>query len=289
MTGAARRKMATGAAATVTVLAVCAAAVIGEVDTIRTVVRGRETTVTLREGWSMLDHAAALDAAGVVPAAEFLASCRDVGLLGEFGIPAADAEGFLFPDTYWFFVPTPAAAVVRRLIGTFRARVDPAIASRRAAFDRLGRALGADPLVVLVTVASIVEAETPVPAERPLVASVAWNRLTGRDPSVRGLQMDPTVSYGCRRLPSLPSCAGWDGGEPTRAMLADASNPYNTYRSDGLPPGPIGNPGLASILAVLEAKQTPYMYFVARGDGTHEFSRTYQEHARAVRKWRRRE
>lgn len=285
MTRRTRSRLISATAVAVVAIPVAVTAILSETDGCDTAARQTDVRVVLIEGRTMFDYAATLDAAGVTDAAAFLAACRDPRLLAEFGIRARDAEGFLFPDTYRFHRNTPAQRVVRRLLANFRARVDPLLAAHRARLDRLGRVSGADPLLAAVIVASIVEAETPVPAERPLVASVAWNRLAGLDPRVRKLEMDPTVGYGCRRRPALASCTGWTRGEPTRRMLDDASNPYNTYVIEGLPPGPIGNPGLASIEAVLEAKPTRYLYFVARGDGTHEFSRTSEEHRAAVRKW----
>jgi UPF0755 protein len=111
---------------------------------------------------------------------------------------------------------------------------------------------------------------------------VLWNRLTGKDPEVTRLQVDPTAVYGCRRTPSLASCGGASGRAPTRRMLDDDANRYNTYRHDGLPPGPIGNPGLASLRAALDRPATDDLFYVARGDGTHVFSRTYAEHRRAI-------
>jgi UPF0755 protein len=114
------------------------------------------------------------------------------------------------------------------------------------------------------------------------VASVFFNRLT--DPEFRPLRMlqsDPTAAYGCLTLAaSTPSCAGYRG-QVTPAILRDATNPYNTYKNPGLPPGPIGNPGLLAIRAVLEPAQTDFLYFFARG-GKHTFTRTFAEHRQAI-------
>ncbi len=242
-----------------------------------------EVPVVLREGWTMYEDAAALEAAGVVPAADFLAACTDPVLVGSLGVPAGDAEGFLFPDTYRFRVPTPARQVVERLVRNYHARVDRLLEERRGAVVGLGRTLETGGERALIVLASMVEAEAAVDAERPRIAAVMWNRLTGKDPQVSRLQVDPTATYGCLRLPWLESCRGRRGRAPTRAMLDDAANPYNTYRHDGLPPGPIGNPGLASIRAVLDRPVTDDLFYVARGDGTHVFSKTYAEHQQAVR------
>ena len=241
-----------------------------------------EVPVVLREGWTMVEDAAALEAAGVVSAADFLAACTDPVFVRSLGVPEGDAEGYLFPDTYRFRIPTPAREVVERLVRNYHARVGPLLEARRAAVVGLGRTLGTGGERALIILASMVEAEAAVDAERPRIAAVMWNRLTGKDPQVSRLQVDPTAVYGCLRLPWLDSCRGRRGRAPTRGMLDDAANPYNTYRHDGLPPGPIGNPGLASIRAVLDRPVTDELFYVARGDGTHVFSKTYAEHQQAV-------
>jgi UPF0755 protein len=124
-----------------------------------------------------------------------------------------------------------------------------------------------------VTLASIVEKETGAPAERPLIAAVFLNRLR------RGMRLetDPSVIYGI---------ADFDGNL-RRAHLEDESNPYNTYRIAGLPPGPIANPGRDALVAVVRPAPSDYLYFVSRNDGTHQFSRTFEEHAAAVTRYQR--
>ena len=124
-----------------------------------------------------------------------------------------------------------------------------------------------------VTLASIVEKETAVPSERPMVAAVFENRLQ------RGMRLetDPTVIYG---IPHFD-------GNLRKSDLENGSNPYNTYRIAGLPPGPIANPGEASLRAVVEPADVDYLYFVSRNDGTHQFSRTYREHVAAVDRYQR--
>jgi len=125
-----------------------------------------------------------------------------------------------------------------------------------------------------VTLASIVEKETGAAPERPLVASVFWNRLR------RGMRLesDPTTIYG------IP---GFDGNL-TRAHLEDETNRWNTYRIDGLPPSPIANPGTASLAAVVAPAESDYLFFVARGDGTHVFARSFGEHVANVNRYQRR-
>ena len=125
----------------------------------------------------------------------------------------------------------------------------------------------------VVVLASLIEKETGAPEERPLIAAVFLNRL-GRG---MRLETDPAVIYGI---------AGFDGNL-RRVHLQDESNPYNTYQHAGLPPGPIANPGAAALRAVVEPAGEDYLYFVARKDGTHQFSRTYGEHVRAVNRFQR--
>ena len=125
------------------------------------------------------------------------------------------------------------------------------------------------------------EKEARVPSEQPLIAGVFLNRL--RDPAFKPkrLQADPTVAYGCVVQPNLPSCAQFDGRRVTRTMTGDPNNPYNTYRHAGLPPGPIANPGLGALRAVLAPAVHDYLYFVASGAGAHAFSRTLADHNEA--------
>ena len=126
----------------------------------------------------------------------------------------------------------------------------------------------------VVTLASIVEKETGVPDERPLIATVFLNRLK----KGMRLETDPTVIYGIEDF----------DGNLRRVHLRDSSNPYNTYRIPALPPGPIASPGEAALRAVLWPKPSPFLYFVSRNDGTHKFSTTYREHVIAVNRFQRR-
>lgn len=269
------------AAAALTAAAVAALALLAAPRPVRL-----ETTVAVREGWTIFDIARELERRGVCPAREFIAAATDPALARSLGLPAGDAEGFLFPATYRLAVPTPAPRVVARLVRTWHERAGALLERHPERVATAARKLGTDGRLALVTIASLVEAETAAAAERPRIASVLWNRLEGLDPALDRLQVDPTAAYGCRRLPQLPSCAGYTGhGPPTRTMLADPANPYNTYRRPRLPPGPIGNPSLDSLRAALDPEPTDYLYYVARSDGsgTHIFSRTYEEHRRAAR------
>jgi len=182
----------------------------------------------------------------------------------EIGVPERSAEGWLFPDTYRFAPGTSDVEILRKAYAAMKKRLAEAWASR-------------DPGLRLETpydaliLASIIEKETAVAAERPLVAAVFLNRLkTGMR-----LQTDPTVIYGMGQ--------SFDGNIRKKDLAADT--PWNTYTRDGLPPTPIAMPGAASLQAAVQPQPSEFLYFVARGDGTHQFSRTLDEHNRAVAKY----
>jgi UPF0755 protein len=150
--------------------------------------------------------------------------------------------------------------------------------------------LGFDDAQVVI-LASIVEKETGQPEERPRIAQVFINRLFKRNYRPRLLQTDPTIVYGCTVAPLLggkasAACTQWDG-RIRRIQLDDQDNPYNTYTHEGLPPGPIANPGRAALAAVMRPDKSPYLYFVSKNDGTHRFSSTLAEHEAAVVKYQR--
>jgi UPF0755 protein len=217
--------------------------------------------VTFPEGRN-LEEMAQIVAGQGLPSAPFLAVARDPAPIADLDAQAKDLEGYLFPDTYE--VPPRAdapALVARQAVDRFRRKVTPEL----PAVERSGYTLRE-----VVTLASLVELETAVPAERPRVAAVFLNRLRRRMP----LQTDPTVIYAMRKAGS------WDGNIRKRDLAIDS--PYNTYRHPGLPPGPIASPGLESIRAVLNPAASEELYFVSRNDGSHHFSRTLAEHARAV-------
>ncbi|MBN1928464.1 MAG: endolytic transglycosylase MltG [Chlorobiaceae bacterium] len=193
----------------------------------------------------------------------FMAATRDPRLLRSLGIEAPSTEGYLFPGTYNFAWASTPDEVVAFLAGRFRAFYSDSLkqAAARAGFDENR----------LLTLASIVEAETPLDEEKPLIASVYLNRLK----IGMRLQADPTVQYAI-------------DGEARRLSYKDleTDSPYNTYRHPGLPPGPICNPGEASIRAVLNPAKTDYLYFVANGRGGHAFASSLSGHARNVRHYR---
>jgi UPF0755 protein len=237
--------------------------------------------VVIPEGFTRFEIATRLSRWGVCSRAAFLAATTDRELLRELAIEGASAEGFLFPDTYLLRDDMDARMLVRRFVHTtdkrlraLEAEQGPALAHLRSEFGWGTREL--------LTMASIVEKEAAVASEQAVIAGVFQNRL--RDPAFKPkrLQADPTVAYGCTLLPELASCAHFDGQRVTRAMTADPDNPYNTYRLDGLPPGPIANPGLSALRAVLAPAQHGYFYFVARGGGLHAFSSSLADHNAAV-------
>ena len=138
----------------------------------------------------------------------------------------------------------------------------------------------------VVTLASLIEKEAAVDDERPIIASVFLNRLRDATFVPRRLQSDPASAYGCIAVPETAASCRTFTGKVTHEMNADDGNPYNTYRHDGLPPGPIANPGEKSLAAVLAPPDTHYFYFVARGENRHTFSETYAQHNEAIRKAR---
>ncbi|MHC1698382.1 MAG: endolytic transglycosylase MltG [Geobacteraceae bacterium] len=221
-----------------------------------------EVLFVVPEGYSIYQIAELLDNRKIVPKDRFLSECFSPTLLHELSIPAKSVEGFLLPRTYTIKPGTDAATLIKEMVAQFRAAYERKYAHQ-------AKNLGLPEREVL-TLASMIEKEAVVPAERPLIASVFFNRLKKNMP----LQSDPTAVYGIR---------AFAGKISKRDILRDT--PYNTYSINGLPPGPIGNPGEGSINAVLSPAQTPYLYFVARKDGTHHFSATLEEHNRAVEKY----
>jgi UPF0755 protein len=225
--------------------------------------------VTLIEGMTLEETADKLAAAQLGRREAFLDLMRSPELIADLDPGAQDLEGYLFPETYSFALHTDEKTVVASLIKTFRARYTLHV---KPLLDRRpGRSLRQ-----AVTLASIVEKEARVAAERPLIAGVYSNRLTRRI----GLGADPTVIYALKRL------GRWDGNIRKGDLQVDS--PYNTYRYAGLPPGPICSPGLASLIAAADPADIPYLYFVSRNDGTHVFASTLEEHNRNVEIWQRR-
>ncbi len=221
--------------------------------------------VTIPEGLTLLETADLLAAKGLAEGSAIKDAFEDRALVADLDSEASSLEGYLYPTTYRFPRVAAPDELARNLVGQFRKVFDEKL---RAAAGKLGLT----PREV-VTLASIIEKETGLAEERPLIASIFWNRLRIGMP----LQSDPTILY------ALELGGRFDGN--LRKTDLDLDSPYNTYRFPGLPPGPIASPGEASIRAVLEPKETSFLYFVSRNDGSHHFSRTYSEHASAVRKY----
>jgi UPF0755 protein len=223
--------------------------------------RGTFQTVTIPEGLTVREIAALLDTMQIADRERFLAEAANPALLSMLGLQDRGLEGYLFPSTYQFIPSTPEREIILAMAEQFRKISLPLLNQR----DDGAHAL--TPHEIL-TLASIIEKETGVEAERPLISAVFHNRLKRQMP----LQSDPTVIYGLKEF----------DGNLTRKHLNDPS-PYNTYRIAALPPSPICNPGVSSIRAALRPAQVSYLYFVAKNDGTHRFSETIETHNQAVR------
>lgn len=258
-------------------------------DVLDLLVKGVEeidVAVTLPEGKNMTEVFAAIEQAGIAPAAELATLARDAEWLKGQGIEGETVEGYLFPDTYRWKKPTPARAVLETLVKKHRIVYDELRKKHAKTLEKLQKQLGWGDKEI-VTLASIVEKETAEPSERPRVAAVFVNRMTLASFPSRRLETDPTVRYGCL-VPATkpPSCQGWDpAGRLHRAQLDDAQNPYNSYQHQGLPPGPIANPGRGALDAAMAPEASSYLYFVAKDERSHVFSKTYEEHARWVEKY----
>ena len=250
-------------------------------------------SVTVPEGKNLAEIAELLDAAGVTPKAELVARATDPTFVASLGLPGSSLEGYLFPDTYKLRPHTPAARALVPLVRRHRQVWDELRAGHAKGVAELHRTLGWDD-AQMVTLASIVEKETGQPEERPRIAQVFLNRLRLATFKPHLLQTDPTIVYGCtvamprpNRSPGVSAACAHFEGRIRRIHLDDKDNPYNTYTHEGLPPGPIANPGRAALEAVLAADGSPYLYFVSKNDGTHFFSKTLAEHEAAVVKYQR--
>ena len=257
-------------------------------DTLLAGVKEATVRVTIPEGLHMLEIFDIIARAGVAPADELEKLARDPEFLSGHGIDGETADGYLFPDTYQFRVPSRPAEVLGAMIEQHRLVWDRIRRQYPREIDQLRRKLGWTDRDIL-TMAAIVEKEAAVAEERPRIAQVFINRLTSPSFQPRTLDTDPTIRYGCMvPLTKSEGCRKWDPTQRLRrAQLDDRDNPYNTYQHEGLPPGPICNPGEAALTATVNPDGSNYFYFVARNDGTHVFSRTRQEHERAVDQYQR--
>ena len=245
-----------------------------------------EIAVTLPEGKNFLEIAALLEDAGVCPHDEFEKAARDPSLLRQLGVPGDSFEGYLFPDRYQFRPATPAAKVIARLVKHGKDVYSELLNEHKSGVAALQKTYDfGDREIILM--ASLVEKETADPAERPRIAGVFLNRLHLPTFVPHLLQTDPTIVYGCTAPVNLSLACRKYEGRIRKIHLEDRDNPYNTYTHEGLPPGPICNPGRAALISVMQPDATPYLYFVSRNDGTHYFSKTRAEHEAAVEKYQR--
>jgi UPF0755 protein len=224
---------------------------------------------TVREGETIFDIAHELEAAKFLPADDFLRAAKDTSSIKDLAPYAKTLEGFLFPATYQLPRHPVATELTTKMVQKFREQWRTISASDPAP------ASVARPTLATVTLASLVERETPKPDERPLVAGVFQNRLHKGMP----LQCDPTVIY------ALEQVGGYNGTLTGKDLHYDS--PYNTYEHGGLPPGPIGNPGEVALRAALSPAQSDYLYFVANTQGGHFFGATLAEHNRNVNRYHR--
>jgi UPF0755 protein len=244
-----------------------------------------ERRVTVPEGLHSVQIATLLADAGLGGGQQqLLAAMRDAELLTRLEVPAASAEGYLFPDTYQFSTQASAAQIVERMITRHQQVYAEVRRTHHDGAQELAAELGWNDHQIVI-MASLIEKETGQAAERPRIASVFLNRLRFTTFKPKLLQTDPTIVYGCT-VPERKSeaCLEFEG-RIRRIHLRDPDNSYNTYTHEGLPPGPISNPGRAALEAVLAPERTRYLYFVARNDGTHQFSKSVQEHEAAVDKY----
>ena len=222
--------------------------------------------ITIREGTNMYEVADLLAARKVIEKKDFLALCKNAKFIASLGIDPPlppTLEGYLFPETYFVNKTTVPEELVRQMVRR-------TLALWGEGEKKRARELGMTQHEVM-TLASMVEKETGVPSDRPTISSVFHNRLKKK----MRLASDPTTIYGM-----------WERYKGNiRKSDLQAVNSYNTYAIKGLPAGPIGNPGREALQAALYPAQSDYLYFVSRNDGTTEFTRTLEDHNRAVQKF----
>lgn len=216
--------------------------------------------VTIAEGKNIFEIARILEQKSLVSSKDFLRLAKDKKFLTSLGIKANRVEGYLYPDTYKLEPYMDGKSIISIMVKNFFKKIKY-INLEESPFD----------LHELITLSSIVEKETGAGGERPIIAGVFFNRLKRK----MRLQSDPTTIYGIYET--------FNGNLKKKHLLQ--KTPYNTYRINGLPVGPIANPGLDAIRAVLNPQQHKFLYFVSKNDGTHVFTSNYQDHLRAVNSW----
>lgn len=234
-------------------------------DVFNTLIEGQSITAdaTIPEGKNLFEIAEILASGGIIADKDkFIQLAKSPEIAKELNIPAQRVEGYLYPDTYKFTPKSDEKAVIEAMVQTFRRK------TQDLDFSQAPLGLKKHQVVIL---ASVVEKETGASFERPMIAGVFLNRLKKK----MRLQSDPTTIYGI-----------WEefNGNLRKTDLLNKT-PYNTYKIPALPEGPISNPGLSSIKAVLNPEEHSYLYFVSQNDGTHVFSKTYKDHREAVEKY----
>lgn len=234
-------------------------------DVFDTLLKGQAITqdVTIPEGKNLFEIASILQENKIIKNKdEFIKLSKDKDFLQKLGLNHDRVEGYLYPDTYHFNSNTPVEIVIKTMITTFKNKTS------ELQFENNPMGLTSHQVLIL---ASIVEKETGAGSERPRIAGVFYNRLKKR----MRLQSDPTTIYGIYEE--------FNGNLRKRHLLQ--KTPYNTYKIPALPKGPISNPGMASLKAVINPEVHNYLYFVSQNDGTHVFTATYKEHLQAVNKY----
>lgn len=224
--------------------------------------KAMQIKVTLLEGWSISDIAKQFETSLGINKEKFINLTQDSTFLHELGINQKSLQGYLLPDTYFFYWGMEEELIIKKLVENCLSIFDTPATEQ---IDSLKMNIHD-----ILTLASIIEGEAIFDDERRVISSVYYNRLNRKIK----LQADPTIQYILK-------------GPPRRLLYKDLEidSPYNTYKYYGLPPGPINNPGTQSILAAIYPEKTNYLYFVAKGDGRHTFSRTAAEHAREKAKF----
>ncbi len=220
-------------------------------------------TITIPEGFRILEIADLFSAAGLANRQRFLEATRDPELLKKLKIPTPDLEGYLFPDTYQFRRQSSEKEIVRAMVRNFEKRLLKPDYLKQAKQKGLT-------FHEVITLASLIEKETGSPKERSLISSVFHNRLKRK----MLLQTDPTVIF---------ALSGFDGNIRKKDLSIDS--PYNTYLYKGLPPGPIASPGEDSVISALNTTTSDALFFVSRQDGSHQFSTNLIDHNKAVVKY----
>jgi UPF0755 protein len=224
--------------------------------------RVKQYKLTVPEGLNIKEVASLVEKSGFCNAMDFINLCHDTSFIISLGVKTNTLEGYLFPDTYFFPRNTSCKDVAITMVKHFKSTFTNEWQKRAQKLDLS--------IHEIVTLASIIEKETGDASERPLISSVFHNRLKKN----MRLESDPTVIYGIK---------DFDGNIKRKHLKM--VTPYNTYQMKGLPVGPIANPGALSLKAALYPDQSEFIFFVSKKDTTHKFSKTIQEHNRAVRKY----